>query len=150
MHFSIIVVHQSLCCVLSSLPACLSAVAQLAQQQLSSSAARATSWMPIIHLLLSAVDVLLGCWREMVECVPSLPPVVVRTLLPLVQQLQGCGSLLMQPAAAAAAQSAPTPGVQAGSSSSSSSICAHELPCVLFGVQHSASTLLNAIGHANS
>jgi hypothetical protein len=115
---------------------------RLAQQQLSS-AALAISWMPLIHLL-SSVQPLLCCWHDMVQQVPVLLPVVVQTLLPLVQQLQGCGILLMQPAAAAAAaaRSAPTASVQAGSSSSS---CVHELQCRVFGTQHAASTLLTAI-----
>jgi hypothetical protein len=46
--------------------------------------------------------------------------VVVSTLLPLLQQLQGCDSLLIRPAAAAAAaaRSAAAVSVQEGSSSS--------------------------------
>jgi hypothetical protein len=136
------------CCLLSagflsSLSACLPAMVRLAQQQLSSSAARANSWMPLTHLLTS-VQQLLCCWVEMVELAPALLPVVMRTLLALVQQLQGCGSLLMLPAAAAAAaHSAPAAGVQAGSSSSS---CEHRLQCALFGVQRAASMLLSIIG----
>jgi hypothetical protein len=112
---------------------------RLAQQQLSSSAAPANSWMPLKHLL-GAVQQLLCSWHELVERVPAFLPVVVRTLLPLVQQLQGCGSLLMRPAAA---RSAPTASVQAGSSSSSSP--KHQLHCVLFGMQQAASMLLTAI-----
>jgi hypothetical protein len=70
--------------------------------------------------------------------------VVVRTLLPLVQQLQGCNTLIVRPAAAA--RSAPAASVQAGSSSSSSSSSSeHQLQRVLFGVQLAASTLLTAI-----
>jgi hypothetical protein len=115
---------------------------RLAQQQLSSSAARATranSWLPLSHLLVS-VQQLLNCWHELVGRVPELLPVVVRTLLPLVQQLQGCGSLLMRPAAAAS--SAPAGNLQFGSSSSS---CADDLQSALFGVHSAASLLLKAI-----
>jgi hypothetical protein len=126
---------------LSSLPACLPAMARLAQQQLSSSAARASSLMPLTHLLSSVIQ-LLCCWHDVVEQVPAFLQVVVRTLLPLVQQLQGCSSLLVRPVAAAAAS---TPSVQAGSSSSSSS-CEHQLSRVLFGMQQAASMLLNSIG----
>jgi hypothetical protein len=134
------------CCLLSvgflsSLSACLPEMVRLAQQQLSSSAARSNSWMPLTHLLTS-VQQLLCCWVEMVELAPALLPVVVHTLLPLVQQLQGSGGLLMQPAAAAA-HSAPAASVQAGSSSRS---CEHRLQCALFGVQRAASMLLSIIG----
>jgi hypothetical protein len=85
---------------LSSLPACLPALVRLAQQQqqqLSSSPAGANSFklMPLAYLLYS-VRQLLNCWPKTVDRVPSVLPVVVRTLLPLVQQLQGCGSLLLQ------------------------------------------------------
>jgi hypothetical protein len=118
-------------------------MARLAQQQ-QSSAAHADSWTPLIHLL-SLVQPLLGCWHTKVQQVPTLLPVVVRTLRPLVQQLQGCGTMLMQPAAAAAAaRSAPTASVQAGSSSSSSS-GVHKLQCALVGTQQAASMLLNTI-----
>jgi hypothetical protein len=123
---------------LSSLSACLPAMVRLAQQQLSS-AASANSWTPLSHLLSSARK-LLCCWHELVGQMPAFMQVVVRTLLPLVQQLQGCGSLLMRPAAAAPC-SAPTATVEAGSSSS----CEHWLQCALFGVQQAASMLLLAI-----
>jgi hypothetical protein len=128
---------------LSSLSACLPAMARLAQQQLSSSTARANSWMPLA-LLLGSVQRLLSCWHTMVQRGPMLLDVVARTLLSLVQQLQGCGSLLMLPAAAAAARSAPLALVQAAASSSSSS-SEHQLQCALFGTQHAASTLLYAM-----
>jgi hypothetical protein len=123
---------------------------RLTQQQLSS-AARTNSWMPLSHLLTLAQQ-LLYCWHEMLLRGPVLLQVVVRTLLPLVQQLQGCGSLLVQPAAAAA-RGAPTTSVQAGSSSSSSSSSSscellRTLQCVLFRTQQAASALLNVIdGH---
>jgi hypothetical protein len=126
---------------LSSLPACLPAMVRLAQQQLSS-AASANSWTPLTHLLSSARK-LLCCWHELVGQMPAFMRVVVRTLLPLVQQLQGCGSLLVRPAAAAASRSAPAATVETGSSSSSS--CEHELHCALFSVQQAASMLLLAI-----
>jgi hypothetical protein len=130
---------------LSSLSTCLPAMMRLAQQQLSSSAARANSWMPLTHLLQS-IRHLLGCWHELVEQVPAFMQVVVRTLLPLVQQLQGCNSLLMRPAAAAAAvHNAPAVSAQAGSSSSSSSSSTYGLQATLFAMQHAASMLMVAI-----
>jgi hypothetical protein len=129
---------------LSSLYACLPAMVRLTQQQLSSSAALIDSWMPL-PCMLTCAQHLLHCWNVMVEeRGPALLQTLVCTLLPLVQQLQGCGSLLMQPAAAAAAaaRSAPTASVQAGSSSSS---CEHQLLCALFGIQKAASTVLSVI-----
>jgi hypothetical protein len=110
------------------------------QQQLLSSAAYADSWMPLTQQL-RLVRQLLGCWNKMVKRGLELLQVVVRALLPLVQQLQGCGSLLMQPAAAA--RSGPPASVQAGSSSSSS--CEQQLQRALFGTQHAASLVLNSI-----
>jgi hypothetical protein len=95
--------------------------------------------------LLQSVRHLLGCWHELVEQVPAFMQVVVRTLLPLVQQLQGCRSLLLRPAAAAAAaavHSAPAVSAQAGSSSSSST---YGLQAMLFAMQHAASMLMVAI-----
>jgi hypothetical protein len=89
------------------------------------------------------VKQLLDCWRFTIEQVPALLQVVVRTLLPLVQQLQGCARLLMRPAVAEAC-SAPAASVQADSSSRSSS-CRHELQCALFGAQLAASLVLSAI-----
>jgi hypothetical protein len=134
---------------LSSMSASLPAMVHLAQQQLCSSAARAAGWMPLTHLLTS-VEQLLLCWHEMVRQGPATlmqaKITVVRTLLPLVQQLQGCGSLLMQTAAAAAACSAPTVDVQPGSSSSSSSSSnQQQLERALFRVQVAASSVLYAI-----
>jgi hypothetical protein len=46
-------------------------------------------------------QLLLFCWQKNVARVPAILQVSVRTLPPLVQQLQGCVSLLMRPAAAA-------------------------------------------------
>jgi hypothetical protein len=114
---------------------------RLTQQQLPSSAARDNGCMPLANVL-RMVGPLLCCWAEMIECKPALLQVVVRTLLPLVQQLQGCGSLLMRPAAAAAAAS-----VQGGSSSgsSSSSSYEHKLQYQLFVAQQAASRLLTVI-----
>jgi hypothetical protein len=66
---------------------------------------------------------------------------VVRTLLPLVQQLKDSASLLMQPAAAAAG-SAPAVSVQVGSSSSS---CERQLLRALFATQKAASNVLDAV-----
>jgi hypothetical protein len=97
--------------------------------------------MPLIHLL-RTVEQLLWCWHVLVERVPAFLQVVACTLLPLVQQLQGCGSLLMRPAAATA-RTSPAASVQAGSSSSSSSSsCEQELQIVLIGVQQAVSMLL--------
>jgi hypothetical protein len=116
---------------------------RLAQQQLSSSAAGGNTWTPLTHLL-TFVRPLLCCWNEMVHRVPALLQVVVRTLLPLVQQLQSCGSLLMRPAAAT--HSAAAAGVHTGSSSD----CQHPvLQCALFDVQQAASALLTAIDLLN-
>jgi hypothetical protein len=114
---------------------------RLTQQQLPSSAACDNGCMPLANVL-RMVGPLLCCWAEMIECKPALLQVVVRTLLPLVQQLQGCGSLLMRPAAAAAAAS-----VQGGSSSgsSSSSSYEHKLQYQLFVAQQAASRLLTVI-----
>jgi hypothetical protein len=105
--------------------------------------------MPSTHLLWS-VRQLLVSWREMVKLSPEFLPMVVRTLLPLIQQLQGCSSLLMQPAAAAeaAAHSVSIAGVQVGSSrssssSSSSSSGQHQLWCALFAAQHAATVVLS-------
>jgi hypothetical protein len=112
---------------------------RVTQQQLSSSTAGADSWLPLTSLLGSAQN-LLCCWHELVEQVPMLLQVVVPTLLPLVQQVQGCSSLLMRAAAAAAAHSAPTAGVQAGSCSSSRSC--NQLRRAMFGMQQAASTLV--------
>jgi hypothetical protein len=122
-------------------------LAQQQQQQQLSSAAGANHWKPLTHLL-SSVQKLLGCWHTMLARGPGLMQVVVRTLLPLVQQLQGCNTLIVRPAAAA--RSAPAASVQAGSSSSSSrssssSSSEHQLQRVLFGMQLAASTLLTAI-----
>jgi hypothetical protein len=85
-------------------------------------------------------------WKGLLERGPALLQTVVCTLLPLVQQLQGCGSLLMRPAAAAAARSASTASVQAGSSSSS---CEHKLQRVLFCTQQAVSALLFTIAAHN-
>jgi hypothetical protein len=118
---------------------------RLAQQQLRSPAARDDGWTPLAHLLTS-VQHLLDCWRFAIEQVPALLQVVVRTLLPLVQQLQGCSSLLLPPAVAAACN-APAANVQADSrsSSSSSSSCRHDLQRVLVETQLAVSWLLSAI-----
>jgi hypothetical protein len=100
--------------------------------------------MPLTHLL-HVLAKLLCCWNRLAEWGPAFLQTVLCTLLPLVQQLQGCGSLLMQPAAAA--RNAPTASVQASSSSSSSS-CEHQLLCALFCLHQEASTLLIVIdGH---
>jgi hypothetical protein len=58
---------------------------RLVQQQLSSAAAHANAWMPLTHLL-RLVRQLLSCWCETVSRGPALLPLVVRALLPLVQQ----------------------------------------------------------------
>jgi hypothetical protein len=126
---------------------------RLAQQQLSSSTACANGWMPLTHLLIM-VQELLCCWRQTFERVPAFLQVVVRMLLPLVQRLQGCGSLLVRPAAAVAG-SASVSSVQAGSSSSNSSnsssssnsrhSCEHQLQLELFRTQHAVSRLLRSI-----
>jgi hypothetical protein len=117
---------------------------RLAQQQLSSSAARANSWMPLTHLL-SSIYQLLCCWHELLQRVPVFMHAAARTLLSLVQQLQGCGSLLGRPAAAAA-HSAPTASVQASSiSSSSSSSWEHQLQCTLVLTQGAAAALLSVM-----
>jgi hypothetical protein len=117
---------------------------RLAQQQLSSSAARANSCVPLT-LLLSMVQQLLCCWHELIEQVPAFLQVVVRTLLPLMPQLRGCVSLLMQPvaAAAAAARGTPAASVQAGSSSSRS--WEQKLQGALFGIHQAASMVLIAV-----
>jgi hypothetical protein len=95
--------------------------------------------------VLQSVQQLLVCWREMIKQGPEFLQVVVRMLLPLIQQLQGCGNLLTRAAAAAASHSAPTASVQTRSSSSSSrGSCEHELQCVLFGTQQAALLLLNS------
>jgi hypothetical protein len=105
------------------------------QQQLSSSAARVSNCVALVHLY-KLVHQLLCCWHVMLGQGSALLRVVVRTLLPLVQQLQGCGSLLMTPAAA---RSAPAAGVQAGGSS------VLQMQNLLFVMQQSASVLVNAL-----
>jgi hypothetical protein len=116
---------------------------RLTQQQLPSSAARDNGCMLLANVL-RMVGPLLCCWAEIVDCKPALLQVVVRTLRPLVQQLQGCGSLLMWPAAAAAAASVQD-GSSSSSSSSSSSGYEHNLQYHLFAAQQAASRLLAVI-----
>jgi hypothetical protein len=100
--------------------------------------------MPLTHLL-SLGQKLLYCWHAMVQRVPALLQVVAPTLLPLVQQLQGCSSLLT----GSAASRAPAASVQTGSSSSSSSSSSErQLPWALFDMQKAASMLLTAIAAA--
>jgi hypothetical protein len=92
------------CCsgLLASISASLPAFAQRTQQQLAAGYEAAGWEGPLTQLLACLVLNLLDLWKLSISDMPSLVPVMVRTLLPLVQQLQACAPQLLQAAAAAA------------------------------------------------
>jgi hypothetical protein len=93
--------------LLASISACLSGLVQHTQQHLASTTAERGDWTgPLVQLLGTFVLDLLRLWQSHIATTSALVPAVVRTLLPLVQQLQSCGPQLMEVAAAAAAGSA--------------------------------------------
>jgi hypothetical protein len=81
-------------------------LAQHTQQQLASTTAidPGAYTGPLEQLLGAFVLHLLQLWQCKITATPALVPAVVRTLLPLVQQLQSCGPQLLEAAAAAAAR----------------------------------------------
>jgi hypothetical protein len=89
--------------LLARLSACLPAFAQHTQQQLAAGEAAAAGFTKIlVHQLGSWVMSLLNLWHpSTLFANPALVPTVMRTVLPLVQQLQACGPQLLETAAAA-------------------------------------------------
>jgi hypothetical protein len=92
--------------VLSSLPAVLSAFVPVAAQQLSAAASSAGLVPPLLHLL-HGVHRLLHWWSvSLLKHVPAAAPAVLRTVLPLSQQLQRCSAQLLGSAAGGASADA--------------------------------------------
>jgi hypothetical protein len=101
-----------LCCagLLASHSTFLSSFTHHTQQQLAAGTAaaaqpQAAGWdASLAQMLFGGMLRVLGVWQPAVlSNMPALVPTVMRTLLPLVQQLQGCGPQLLEAAAAAAA-----------------------------------------------
>jgi hypothetical protein len=93
--------------LLASISASLPDFVEHTQQQLAltTPADPAGGAGPLAQLLGTFLVHLLQLWQENIMEVPALVPAVVRTLLPLVQQVQSCGPQLLDAAAAAAAGS---------------------------------------------